>query len=75
MKIGQEWINASVIEIGLDRVSGQSKWYYDQWITTYGIIKNGKRGHTYQGQARACPCTYARSHWEGWTLKCVRYKK
>ena len=42
MKIGQEWINASVTEIGLDRVNGQSKWYYDQWITTYGIIRNGK---------------------------------
>ena len=65
MKIGQEWINASVIEIGLDRVSGQSKWYYDQWITTYGIIRNGKRGPT---------C--ARSHWGGGgALKCVHYKK
>ena len=64
MKIGQEWINASVTEIGLDRVNGQSKWYYDQWITTYGIIRNGKRGHT---------C--ARSHWGEGALKCVHYKK
>ena len=59
MKIGQEWINASVIEIGLDRVSGQSKWYYDQWITTYGIIRNGKSTQPF----------------ERGTLKCVHYKK
>ena len=39
--LGQEWIDKSVAEIGLNDIKDTTKWYYDQWITTYGILKNG----------------------------------
>ena len=27
-------------EIGLARSKNNDQWYYDQWVTTYGILKN-----------------------------------
>ena len=30
------WVDSRAEEIGLDR---NFTWYYDQWITTYGVLK------------------------------------
>ena len=38
--LDQKWLSQRVNEIGLARANHNSKWYYDQWITTYGILKN-----------------------------------
>ena len=39
-ELNQKWLSKRVEEIGLARVNNNDKWYYDQWITTYGILKN-----------------------------------
>jgi hypothetical protein len=33
----EAWLHAKQDEIGLDK---SQTWYYDQWITTYGLLKN-----------------------------------
>ena len=38
--LSRDWIDKSVEEIGLSH-EDESKWYYDQWITTFGLLKNG----------------------------------
>ena len=37
--LSQKWLSSRVEEIGLARAQTNDKWYYDQWITTYGILK------------------------------------
>lgn len=47
-QLDRQWMLDRVEEIGLEHVEfwtskglgANSKWYYDQWITTYGVIKN-----------------------------------
>ena len=47
-ELNQPWMLERIEEIGLERVEfwtsknlgSDDKWYYDQWITTYGILKN-----------------------------------
>ena len=47
-ELNQKWMLERIEEIGLERVEfwtsknlgSDDKWYYDQWITTYGILKN-----------------------------------
>lgn len=38
--LDQSWIDRKIDEIGLKEVESDDKWYYDQWITTYGILRN-----------------------------------
>ena len=38
--LDQSWIDRQVKEIGLTRKDGEDRWYYDQWITTFGILRN-----------------------------------
>ena len=38
--LNQKWLSDRINEIGLARTKYNEKWYYDQWITTYGILKN-----------------------------------
>jgi hypothetical protein len=37
--LNQKWLLHRVEEIGLERAKANDKWYYDQWITTDGILK------------------------------------
>ena len=39
-KLNQKWLTDRIDEIGLARTKNNDKWYYDQWVTTYGILKN-----------------------------------
>ena len=34
--LNSDWIASKKIQVGLD----DSTWYYDQWITTHGLLKN-----------------------------------
>lgn len=38
--MNQSWLSERIEEIGLARAKFNDKWYYDQWVTTYGILKN-----------------------------------
>ena len=38
--VNQNWLSKRIEEIGLKRAKTNDKWYYDQWITTYGILKH-----------------------------------
>ena len=38
--MNQKWVNDRIEEIGLKRTNFNDKWYYDQWITTFGILKH-----------------------------------
>merc|ERR550539_510273 len=39
-ELNQSWLSERIEEIGLARAKFNDKWYYDQWVTTYGILKN-----------------------------------
>ena len=39
--LDQSWLNQAVREIGLSQDRKGSQWSYDQYITTYGILKHG----------------------------------
>ena len=39
-QLNQKWLDDRINEIGLSRAKHNDKWYYDQWVTTYGILKN-----------------------------------
>ena len=39
-QLNQLWLDKRIKEIGLERAHFYDKWYYDQWITTFGILKH-----------------------------------
>ena len=38
--LNKKWLDDRIEDIGLARAKSNDKWYYDQWITTYGILIN-----------------------------------
>ena len=38
--LNQKWLTERIDEIGLRSAKRNDKWYYDQWVTTYGILKH-----------------------------------
>jgi len=38
--LNQKWLTGRIEEIGLARSKSNDQWYYYQWVTTYGILKN-----------------------------------
>ena len=38
--LNKKWLDDRIEDIGLARAKSNDKWYYDQWITTYGILTN-----------------------------------
>ena len=38
-QLNQMWLEDRIHDIGLEKAKFYDKWYYDQWVTTFGILK------------------------------------